>query len=178
MDILGSIDNASFRMASKEGGIYHLIFTRSEVVAARVMDNSERRMRVMAARTGTASTAVSMISPIAGTAMTYKPMQRAMIDMIRDSEDRGRNIEADLEKYLDSKPDGLQKIDYAGISGVEFAKGSLFSLPHVVFSTDNSRMKFRLVHDNYHKAGKLNSDTYQSYRDVLKKAFEEKLVVK
>lgn len=168
MEIIGSIDNAALHHGDQRRPVYHLIFTSGMLVMVRVMNRSDERMK----------------NPIRGADFgggmqgSYSAAKNFQIWSLGEAQKRGEQVEKDLDNYVSSGPKGLKLLPYATISGATFSGGSLFKLPFLKLSTDEGEMEFRLIHNNYEKAGKLSKDIYNKYLGILEKVFRESLKIK
>lgn len=174
MEIVGSIDNAFHLGIGNNGGVFHLIFTTDTLFAAQVVSNREKRQRMAIA----SNTPLNMVSPLVGSITTYQAIKDETLALLEDGVARGTEIEKDLNGYIESQPEGLITLRYDNIDKVEFAQGTLTSLPLIEFIYGRKKLKYHLNHDNFQKAGKLEQNVYEGYRNLLMNVFEEKLVVK
>lgn len=173
MDIFGSIDNAFHAGIGEHGGIYHLIFQRERLVAAEVMANKEKVRRLMPAEYN----GLYVVNPLVGEVASYRNVKAETMSILSDNLSRGMEIEKDVDNYVNSNPPGILVMEYAVISRVLFAQGTLYSLPYVEFITGRKKWKFHLNHNNFEKSGKLSEDVFEDYARVLTEAFQEKLEV-
>lgn len=161
MDVVGSIDNAGGMLDSLGKQRFHLIFTRTRLVIVTPMDL--RR----AARENLQSSG----SFIQRDSMTRKNV----IDIL---EEKGQEIEKNLDEYVTQNRDKVRIVDYDSISSVRLLKGNPFKLPSLIVRTDESEMYFNLQHDNYRGTGKLDSDVFERYLSVLKETLGDKVKTK
>lgn len=166
MEVTGSIDNASGTINGGRKAVYHLIFTRSAMIAARVLLRREE-IQKNPIRTGGGGLNASMEKA--------RELQQSLIE---EAFSRGKEIEKSLEAYVNSRPEGLVRVDYSEVTDVILSGGNPFFLPYVRFAVQGGNMKFRLIRNNFHGTGKLDSETMRSYKTTLKEAFQEKLRVK
>lgn len=168
MEIIGSIDNAALHDGDSRKPVYHLIFARETVVMARVLNRREELAR----------------NPIrskefgGGMQGSYLGARNMQMRLIKEAQERGTRIEQDLDSYISSNPEGLKLLGYSKIPEVTFSGGTVFKLPYLLISSEEGEMEFRLIHNNYAKAGKLDGDTYNRYLGTLQKAFSENLRIK
>lgn len=102
---------------------------------------------------------------------SFRDARNIQLWMVKEAQKRGEQVERDLDGYISGKPDGLKLLRYSTISSAAFSGGTLFKLPFLKLSTEEGEMEFRLIHNNYEKAGKLEKDVYARYLETLKRAF-------
>lgn len=170
MEILGSIDCASRVGVIDNQALYHLVFTADSVIVIRVLVRKDEFDKIKDRIKSTTEGAVTWTANSLTKAAQIKFFEEAML--------RGREVEKILEEYIDAKPQGMEIIDYPGIARVEVSKGTMFGLPYVRFIHDNYETRFNLVRNIFEKAGKLDDDLFNQYRNTLKKAFGNKLKIK
>ncbi len=102
-------------------------------------------------------------------------LQKQMID---DAYKRGKEIEDNLDDYIKSNPVGVETIQYENITKVVISGGTIFSLPSLSIYTKDGEFDYKLIHNNFEKAGKLSPETMKSYSDPLKTVLNEKLKIK
>ncbi len=173
MEILGSVDNASHVGLGNNSGVFHLIFTDHQLVAAQVMTAKERSQRLRIAH----FTPLDAVSPMLGAVSTYRAVKDETKSMLEDDLARGIGIEKNLEGYLESNPAGLLTLDYETINRAEFRHGTKLRLASVEFFANGKKWKYHLIHNNFEKAGKLDDVTYERYSKTLQLAFGDKLKV-
>lgn len=165
MVIIGSIDNAALHDGDDRKPLYHLIFTREMLVMANVMNRREELAR----------------NPIhssdfgSGMRGTYLGARNLQMWVIQEALKRGSRIEGDLDSYISSHPEGMRLLRYSQVSGVAFSGGTIFKLPYLLVKTEEEELEFRLIHNNYAKAGKLDAETYSRYLKTLQSVFQANL---
>ncbi|MGP6238895.1 hypothetical protein ACNF40_00565 [Cuniculiplasma sp. SKW4] len=169
MRIIGSIDNAVMWSAT-----YHLIFIDGEMLKFKVMGTEERVLDIW----NTQMTNANRIIPVEGQISNYNMTKEEVEKIIQENLIRGKEIEENLDKILEDKPDYLEEIPYSSINSVILTNGSLITLPHVEFRCANRHLKFHLAHDNYHGRGKLEKDVFTNYTNTLRESFGDLLYVK
>ncbi len=174
MEIIGSIDNAFHVGIGHNSGVFHLIFTDHQFVAAQVMTAKERHKRMRIAQ----YTPLEAVSPMLGAVSTYKAVKNETMAMLEDGMARGIEIEKNLDGYIGTSPAGLLTLDYEAIDNAEFKQGTNLSLASLELFTHGKKWKYHLIHNNFEKSGKLDEDTLQRYMNTLQNAFQEKLSVR
>lgn len=161
MDLIGSIDNASGLLDGLGKQRFHLIFTRTKLVIVVPMDIRK------AARENFVS---------AGSARATSSITRE--NVINVMEEKGKEIESNLDDFLSSNKGDTRTVDYNDIHMVKLLKGNPFKLPHLIIRTNESEMYFYLHHNNYRGTGKLDKDVYDQYLSVLRNALGDKVQAK
>lgn len=169
MRIIGSIDNAVIWSTT-----YHLIFMGGEMLKFKVMGTEERLLDLW----NTQMSNPNRIIPVEGQISNYNVTREEVGRIIQENIIRGKEIEENLDKILEEKPDYLEEIPYSSINSVILTNGSPITLPHVQFKLNNGHLKFHLIHDNYHWRGKLEKDIFSNYTNTLSEAFGDLLSLK
>ncbi len=171
--IIGYIDNASSHRS-----YFHLVFTTEYLYACEISNPTETRRAFMgemkANNTGSALIESEFV-PVVGLYHYHNTLQRSVMDFLASNTAKGADIEANLDNYISNNPNRVRSFDYDQIESAEFKQGTDFKLPHLIIKTGEETLKFHLVHDNYHHAGKLQQDTYDRYRNTLTEALGPKL---
>lgn len=158
MDVIGSIDNASGMLDSLGKQRFHLIFTRTKLVIVIPLDVRK------AARENLVSS---------GSLKTMSSLTREGV--IHAMEEKGQEIEKNIDEYVSKNSDDVRIVDYNDISSVRLLKGNPFKLPHLIIKTNESEMFFYLQHNNYRGTGKLERDVYDRYISLLKEVLGDKV---
>lgn len=161
MDVIGSIDNASGMLDSLGKQRFHLIFTRTNLVIVIPLDvrKAARENYVWA-----------------GSMKSTSSITREGV--IHTIEEKGQEIEKNLDEFITQNRDGIRIVDYNSISSARLLKGNPFKLPQLIIRTDESEMYFHLQHNNYRGTGKLDREVYDRYLSVLKNALGDKVKAK
>lgn len=167
MEIIGSIDNAVLHDGDDRKPLYHLIFTTEMLVMARIMNRRDESRK----------NPVRSMNFGGGMQGSYLGARNLQMQLINEAEKLGTQVEQDLDSYISSSPKGLKLLRYSTISNATFSGGTLFKLPYLALATEEGVMEFRLIHNNYEKAGKLTKDVYGRYLTTLQMAFSENLKI-
>lgn len=170
MEILGSIDCAT-RVGVIDGqALYHIVFAEDSVIVVRVLVRKDELEKIKDQIKSTTEGAVTWSANTLTKAAQAKFFEEAI--------SRGREVEKIIGEYMDSRPQGMEVIEYSRIAKVEVSKGTMFGLPYIRFIHDNYETRFHLVRNIFEKAGKLDDNLFNEYRETLKKAFGSKLKIK
>ncbi len=82
-------------------------------------------------------------------------------------------MENGLDSYTSARPEGLNLVHYSTIPG-----GTLFKRSFLILNSEEGEMEFRLIHNNYANAGRLDKETYGKYLATLEKVFTENLKIR
>lgn len=167
--ITGSIDNAGIWNSN-----YHLVFTEHELIQFVVMTGRERVSDIYHADMANPSRMV----PVAGAVSNYSTTRNEIQAIVAENVRRGKEIEENLDEKMKGDPSSFTRIPYENIDSVEISNGSALALPHLIIKTGRRSVKFHLLHNNYQGRGRLDGETFSSYRNTLERVFGEKLNVK
>lgn len=169
MDIIGSIDNASF-----EGNRYYLIFTKEKLLQFLTMDRNEIHSGVVLS----SNSNPRRFSSVAGSMFNYYSNENDVEIIIEENIKRGQEIENHLEEKLNESPPQYTSLEYSSISMVKLSNGGYFSLPRITFYYGKKKLEFYLVRSNYQSRGKLPDEVFTRYENMFKELFHVKLIVK
>ena len=169
MRIIGSIDNAVIWNST-----YHLIITQDEILKFKIMDSEEKLLDLY----DTQMENPKRFIPVEGEISNYNITREEVQNIIQENLMRGKEIEENLDKIMEDKPNYLEIILNSSIEAVTLSNGTAVTLPHVEFKLTRGHLKFHLNHSNHQGRGKLPEDVFAKYEDALKEAFGEKLNVK
>lgn len=168
MEVIGSIDNASGMLTSLGKNRFHLIFTRGKLVIVAPIN----------VRKSLKENSLVMGDPFTNPGGLKSSMSITRESLVHTMEERGAEIEKNLDEFLSENRDDTRIIDYSSISGARLLKGNPFKLPRLIIRTDESEIYFYLHHNNYRGTGKLDREVYDSYLSVLKEALGDKVLTK
>lgn len=170
MTVLGGIDNASRAGRDDDMALYHLIFTEDRMISVRVMKRKEEfdreRTRIDYKPNGVVTWTTSTIA------------KEVHMRLYEEAIKRGTSIQDNLEEYLESNPEWFETVHYSTITRVEFSKGTMFAMPYIRLIQSNIQIKYNLLRNIFEKAGKIEDDVFKQYRETLKKAFGNRLIIK
>lgn len=168
MHVIGSIDNAIKKAPDGARATCHIIITLEKLVIVQVLDRHKeiKEHPVNGSIYG------------GGARGSYIGAQKLQKELIDEAYKRGKEIENNIEEYLNSNPTGLKVIQYNEIKKAILSRGSLFSLPNLDLFTDDDELSFKLIHNNFEGNGKLTPETLGAYSKSLERVLGEKLELK
>ena len=173
VEIIGSIDNAWKR--GKVTNVHHLIFTSDSILAFDVLSKKEMR---------TETRNYLMSDPLTLAPVTAVQSYGVMRDsksihmqIIGDAISAGNEIERNIDAEIAKEPPGFQRIDNDKIESIKLRQGEHLGLPSLTIITDDGKIEYKLMHNNYEKLARLDDDTFNKYSELLTRAFADKAII-
>ena len=169
VSVLGSIDNAWKR--DKITFVHHLVFTEDSILIFDLFDKKDLRKEM---RQYLMSDPLTMLP---GPTQNYAYMadsKQVYKEIIDQAIYNGKKIEDDIDSEISRQPPEFREVDYAGITEITLRQGKHLHLPKLIILSKEGKMEYNLMHNNYEKTAKLDDETFNSYKELIKKALGEK----
>ena len=99
------------------------------------------------------------------------------MEIIGDAISAGNEIERNIDAEIAKEPPGFQRIDYDKIESIKLRQGEHLGLPSLTIITDDGKIEYKLMHNNYEKLARLDDDTFNKYSELLTRAFADKAII-
>ena len=164
--IIGSIDNAWKHEHSTD--IHHLIFTEKSVLIFGVL--SKEYIKTEASHYLSTDPINSIPNVLTHRYALHRDSKNIDNEIVEQAIFRGTQIEKNLDSEIAKIPPAFREIDYTDITKIILSQGKFGESPSLSILTKKSKLKFRLMHNNYEGSSRIDEETFAKYADTLKKA--------